>query len=188
MTLDLAATLANANARKGGPLFYLDTNILVDIVRRKRRPESLQFLDECQERSWKCAASTFAVMETLDVQQEDSWARTEMRKGQSFDQLLRGRYERGLSPRMLKSVYAQIRRELYQRVDLFRPEADIWEDAIRIAINTTSFAPDCIHVAAARSYRCDVLVTWDQQLKRTAAGEIPVATPEEILSWTRTAI
>ncbi len=188
MILDLAETLANASARRGGPLFYLDTNILVDIVRPKRRPPSLEFLNECQERSWECVASTFAFMEALDVQQQEKWARTEMRRGQFFDQLLYKRKDRKLTPRQFKRVYAEIVRELEGKVELFTPKEEFWEDSIRIAIDSTSSAPDCIHVAAARAHECDVLVTWDDALKHTAAGEIPVATPGEILSWTRTAI
>lgn len=180
MTPDPAVELADA-LTQGPPTFYLDANVLVDLV-SPRRPASNEFMAACLMRSWICRTSTFAVMEALDREQENVWARSEIRKGRSFDQVVRKRSERTLTLRVLKKTYERFEERLDERVERFQPEADVWEDAIRLAIETNSFAPDCIHVAAAISCSCDVLVTWDQPLRQTAASEIQVATPDEVLS------
>ena len=186
MTQDLAQTLAGAASRRAGPSFYMDANILVDIVQPRRHVPSRDFVEECLRHSWRCETSTFALMEALDVAQENRWAGIEMRKGESFDQLVRRRRDRPLRPRIFREVHRDLTHKLDGIVKLFQPQPRVWEDAVRIAIHTSSFAPDCLHVAAARSRRCDILVTRDSQLRRTAAGEIEVATPEEVLSWLQT--
>ena len=186
MTPDLAQVLADAVAR-GDPTLYLDTNVLLDLIRPRRRPASSQLVSECLQRSWTCTSSTFALMEALDIEQTNRWASTEMRKGQAFDQLWRGRGERVLAPRVLNSIYKQFVEALDERVELFQPDESAWEDAIQLAIDTATFAPDCVHVAAALSRRCDVLVTWDQQLRRAAARQMELATPDEVLPRVRAA-
>ncbi len=122
-------------------------------------------------------------MEAHDIEQTNRWAKIEMRKGESFDQLLRRYRERALRPRTFREVHSELTLALEGLVEQFQPEAGVWEDAIRIAIDTASFAPDCIHVAAARSRECDVLVTRDSQLKKAAADEVAAAPPEEVLAW-----
>lgn len=182
MKQDLAQTLESAAARKGGPIFYLDGNILVDIVRPKRHPSSLDFLEECLVRSWRRVTSTFAVMEALDVEQDNRWAGIEFRRGESFDTIWRRRQERKLAPRVHREIRNNVTRALDGLVEQFQPNTNMWEDAIRVAIHTASFAPDCIHVAAARSLDCDVLVTRDSQLQHAAADEIQVASPEKLIA------
>lgn len=120
-------------------------------------------------------------MEALDVEQMNRWAKIETRKGESFDQLVSRRGERTLRPRVFREVYSKVMENLYDVVDQFELESDVWEEAIRIAVHTASFAADCIHVAAAKSRNCDVLVTRDTQLKKTSADEICVATPVDVL-------
>lgn len=189
MTSDLAQVLATAVAR-GDPTLYLDTNVLLDIIRPRRRGESRQLLETWQARSWTCMSSYFAIMEALDVEQESMWFRSMIRKGEAVDWLLRNRRRRDLTSRargkVLGAFYKQFVAEAQDYINwLFLDDAG-WEEAIRLAMQTDSSAPDCIHVATALSHGCDVLVTSDQPLSHTAAGEIEVATPEEVLTWLQT--
>ena len=182
MNKDLEQTVAGAVERKGGPVFYLDTNVLIDLVLPRRNEHSAAFLEECLARSWRSLTSTFALMEALDIEQTNRWAKNEMRKGKTFHQLRRYG-DRELPPRVYRDVHKKMTIVLEDLVELFQPESNMWEDAIRIAIHTASFAPDCIHVAAARSRDCDILVTRDSQLMRAAKDEIMTAEPEHIMKW-----
>ncbi len=185
MNQDLAQTLETAAARKSGPVFYLETNILLDIVRPRRNPPTLDFVEECLKRGWRCLTSTFAVMETLDAEQDNRWAIREFRRGDSFDTVWKRRQERKLPARQHREIQNNVTRALDKWVGQFQPETESWEDAIRVAINTASFAPDCIHIAAARSQKCDILVTRDAQMKTAAGDEIQMALPEELMAQLR---
>ncbi len=127
----------------------------------------------------------FALMEALDVEQMNRWAKIETRKGESFDQLLSRYRARELRPRTFREVHSKVTLALEGLVEQFQPEAGVWEDAIKIATDTASSAADCIHVAAARSRECDVLVTRDSQLKTAAKDKVAAAHPEELLAWLR---
>jgi predicted nucleic acid-binding protein len=126
-------------------------------------------------------------MEALDVEQESMWFRSMIRKGQHLEWLLRNRRRRELTSRArgraVAVFYKQFVAEVQDYVEWLFLDTDGWEEAIRIAMQTDASAPDCIHVATAVSHGCDVLVTSDEPLRRTAAGEIDAATPEEVVSW-----
>ena len=191
MTSGLEDTLAAAAAR-GRPTLYLDTNVLLDIVRpQRRRKESRQLVEEWQAKSWFCVSSYFAQMEALDAVQEIEWFLSRANQGHSIGSLLRRRRDRrDLSPRELNKVsrdfYSQLVPEIQDYIEWIDLGQDAWEVAMRLATATNSSAPDCIHVAAAISRKCDALVTSDRPLGETAAGEIEVAEPREVLSWLRT--
>lgn len=191
MTPDLAQTLAAA-VERGDPTLYLDTNVLLDIIRPQRRRESRMLLEEWRLRSWTCVSSYFAQMEALDAEQEIEWFLSRARQGRSIGSLLRDRRDRrDLNRRELnkatKFFYSQFVPEVQKYIQWINLGSDAWEDAMRLAAQTNSTAPDCMHVAAAISRGCDVLVTSDEPLRRTVAGEIEVAAPKEVLSWIQTA-
>ena len=122
-------------------------------------------------------------MEALDVEQTNIWARSIMSRGNSFDWVLKNRDKRVLTRNARTRVFKQFAADVQPYIEWIN--LINWEDAIRLAVDTDSFAPDCIHVAAALSHSCDVLVTSDDGLRRTAANEIAVATPQQALSWIR---
>lgn len=187
MTTELADVLAAAAERGDkSPALYLDANVLLDIVRPQRRSEPKHLLEEWRARSWTCVSSYFGLMEALDVEQESMWARSQIRRGQSVEWLIRNRRERELSPhargRVASSFFKEFVTEVQDYIDWGSLDDEGWEEAIRLAMQTDCSAPDSIHVATALLYGCDVLVTWDEGLRRTAAREIPIATPGQVLS------
>lgn len=52
------------------PHLYLDTSILIDVF-RNRRTASTRLLEEARQKNWRISTSQFAVMELLDVEQDD---------------------------------------------------------------------------------------------------------------------
>ncbi|MCH8009021.1 MAG: PIN domain-containing protein [Chloroflexi bacterium] len=188
MTLD--NTLAAAVARgTPTPTLYLDANVLLDIVRPQRKQESRLLLDECQQKSWVCSSSYFGLMEALDVEQESIWFRSEIRRGRDVDWLIRRRRDRKLTSqargRVQGAFYRQFVADVQDAVRWHILDEESWEEAIRLAMETDASAPDCIHLATAKSAACDVLVTSDTQFQNAATGEIETANPEQVLAWLR---
>lgn len=168
------------------PRLYLDTNVILDILQPRRRPQSVDLFNEGRSRKWELVSSTFALLEAVDVEQWNTWIMQRIREGQSPDRVLRSRGERDLSRRDLRSIERRWERFITQYEDVLEwvyLDEDGWQEALSIAVTTNILASDCIHVAAARITACDVLVTSDQALQRMAEPLIATALPSQLLAF-----
>lgn len=77
----------NEAVQREGLRFYFDTTVILDLLRPKRRPESHELLDVARANKWKCVSSFFALMEALDIEQENMWFRSRIRAGEDVDSL-----------------------------------------------------------------------------------------------------
>jgi predicted nucleic acid-binding protein len=176
----------------GTPNLYLDTNVLLDILRPQRRPTSAELLGLLQARGWKCTSSYFALMEALDIEQENAWARQKVRAGQDFEWIVRRRRDRDLRPQALTLISNRfIRRfvdELENAIFWAVLDAEVWEQAATLAASSNISAADCLHVATAVAHSCHVLVTSDGALISVASDYIASGTPEDVLQLVQTAV
>ena len=181
---------------KEGLRFYFDTSVILDLLRPRRRPESREVLQIAQSQAWTCVSSYYARMEALDVEQEHTWLRAQLRRGEHIERLIfrprrvrEIRRERELSRGALTRISNRFHKELVTEIEqsIYWVELDKlgWEEATTLATNTNISAPDCIHVATALRNNCHVLVTSDEALQDLAAESIHLADPTMLLASLR---
>ncbi len=91
-----------------------------------------------------------------------------------------------MSRRTLTRISNEFQRKLVTEVEAFIRWVDLdrvtWEEAMTLAARTNISAPDCLHVAAAVSCKCHILVTSDQALQKLAGEILALADPQAVLS------
>lgn len=188
MTASLDDFVRDEIEREGLKL-YFDTTVILDLLRPKRRPESHRLLEIAQGNSWECTSSYFALMEALDIEQENMWFRSRIRAGEDVERLLRRRRERDLSTRALGRVRNQLYRKFVDEVQDFISWVTLgeeaWEETLGLAMSSNINATDCVHVATALTTDCNLFVTSDEPLGDLADQHICSANPAQLLSLLR---
>ncbi|OGO47465.1 MAG: hypothetical protein A2W34_00045 [Chloroflexi bacterium RBG_16_64_32] len=194
MTPELDDFLREAIADQGLHI-YFDTTVILDLLRPDRRLDaqnSVELLDSAIANKWQCAASYFALMEALDIEQENMWFRSRIRAGEDVDSLFRRRRKRDpLSPQASGRLSNQLYRKFVEEVQDFISwatfEAEGWEQALELAMTSNMRAPDCIHLATALASDCNILITSDTVLRDLAQPYIRSAFPPEMVAGLRRA-
>lgn len=164
------------------PHMYLDTPILIDVL-RDRRTASLRLLEEARQKMWRISTSQFAVMELLDVEQDDRFFILEVTKRRTVAGVLRDRYKRKLPEGERKSIEKKVKSFLdvrYPFIQYFHLTAEGFNRASGLCANTNISAPDCLHLATALEAGCDILVTTDDHFLDEAKDYIEACQPEHI--------
>ena len=172
---------------------YFDTTVILDLLRPDRHSgaqDSVDLLDLAIGNKWECAASYFALMEALDIEQENMWFRSRIRAGEDVDRLFRRRRKRDtLSPQSLGRLSNQLYRKFVIEVQDFISwvtfDAKGWELALELAMTSNIRAPDCIHVATALAAGSNMIITSDEVLRDLAKQHIQAAKPPELLASLR---
>ena len=178
--------------QKRGLRFYFDTTVILDLLRPSRRPgapSSVELLDLAIANQWECVSSYFALMEALDIEQENMWFRKKIRVGEDVDSLLRRRNKRDpLTPQAIGRVESQLGRFINEVQDFISwvvlDEAG-WDETLELAIRNNIRAPDCIHVAAAMTANCNMFITSDEVVGDLAEHYIRTANPIEMIAALR---
>lgn len=167
------------------PQLYLDSGVVLDLLRPERKEASVELLRESYARGWECISSYFARMEALDVEQENAWARRNILSKRHFEWIVRRRRKRDLAPQALTRIANRFFRrfvdELQNAVAWAVLDEQVWDDAVKLAATTNVSATDCIHIATAMAFECDVLVTDDEGLIGLAGKHIAAANPQQML-------
>jgi len=170
------------------PRLYLDTTVILDALRPERSPDapaSLELVRESYARGCECVSSYLVAMEALDIQQENAWARQKVRSKRAFEWIVRRRRSRDLKPHFLTRIanefFGQLISEPLSVVTWGVVDEDVWESSISLAATTNVTGADCIHVATAMAWECDVLVTGDGGLIPLAREYIAAAYPKQVL-------
>ncbi len=178
-----------------GLRIYFDTTVILDLLRPERHrsaQDSVDLLDLAEENKWECAASYFALMEALDIEQENMWFRSRIRAGEDVDRLFRRRRKRDpLNPRSLGRLSNQLYRKFVVEVQDFISwvnfEEEGWEQALDLAMRSNIRAPDCIHLATALVTGSNMFITSDEELRDLARQHIQTAKPAEMIAVLRRA-
>jgi len=164
------------------PHLYLDTPILIDVL-RNRRTASLRLLEEARQKLWRVSTSQFAVMELIDVEQDDRFFILEVTKGRTVASVLRDRYKRKLLETERKPIESKVRDFLdvrYPFIQYFHLTPEGFDRATGLCANTNISAPDCLHLATALEARCDVLITTDDHFLEESKEYIEACEPEHV--------
>lgn len=163
------------------PHLYLDTGVLVDVIRDIG--DSFKLLGLARKKQWVISTSSFAVMEMLDIEQEDAFFRVKVAQGMTARWAMRNRTKRDLPKNELADIYKRIRDKLAALYDFI----DYWEltpagldEAVKFAKESNISAPDCIHLATATEAGCDLLVTTDEFFREEAKQYLPTSLPKRV--------
>lgn len=168
------------------PHLYLDTNVILDVLRDRQRHgklASLELLERAKRDKWFVSTSPFAIMEILDVEQDDLFFQIKVSEGNTVGDVLRIRRQRDLSEERLDKISSRIHDKLrisYGYIDYWELDSQGFDHAVELARTTNISAPDCIHLATALELGCDVLVTTDEFFMKEAKRFLRTSLPETI--------
>jgi len=163
------------------PHLYLDTGVLVDVVRDIG--DSFGLLGLARRRQWAISTSSFAVMEMLDIEQEDTFFRVKVAQGTTARWAMRNRTKRDLSKTGLADIHKRIRDKLaalYDFIDYWELTPEGFDQAVKFAAESNIRAPDCVHLATAVEAGCDLLVTTDEFFAEEAKQYLPTSLPGRV--------
>ena len=171
----------------GQPIFYLDVNVILDVV-ELRRDASSEVLGVIRENQWSAVTSPFSILELLEAKKSDKWAENLLRRGLSFFQVQRRLGERrtgrsSLSRQSLNEVYQDLQTALQPISELFTipsPTSSLMNRAEDISASTNIEATDVFHLSTAIEYGCDILVSGDNDFVKMAQGYIIAVLPERL--------
>lgn len=144
------------------PTFYLDTNVIRDVT-NDRQKESIILVRRIRDNKWKCYTSIFTFMEMVDAEQEELFVSEKRNDGMEYSTICRQRNQIKLSNEALREVEVRFK-WIFTEYPFIKPISlsdKGWDLALHIASNSTIFAPDIIHLAAAWESDAHILVTSD---------------------------
>lgn len=151
------------------PIFYLDTNVIRDNL-NSRNHHSIVWVERIRKENWKCFTAVFAYMELLDLEQDDKFVFHKREEGIEYNTICRDRHQKDLTFEDLNMIGDKFR-DIFVKYPFIQPVAlseDGWNLAIHIASTSNVFAPDVIHLAAAWTSNCNLLITSDSHFIKQA--------------------
>lgn len=168
------------------PHLYLDSNVILDVLRDRRRHGqlvSLELLERAKRDKWFVSTSPFAIMEVLDIEQDDLFFQIKVSEGNTVADVLRIRRQRDLSKQLLDKISKRIEEKLriaYSYIQYWELKVEGFDRAVELARGSNISAPDCIHLATALEVGCDILVTSDEFFMKEAKQYLPTSLPEGV--------
>lgn len=153
--------------------FYLDTNVVLDVIdRRRRNSNSLHLIDQLRSRGeLGSIISIFVLMEAVEQRQESAFMNWLVNSGHSYSEIQsEGGRSRSLSGEECGRCYNEVlafQRGLGRKVKILCPASDtVWTEAAEFVRARNIGASDALHVAIAHSAGCSVFATSDRGLIR----------------------
>lgn len=149
------------------PTFYLDTNIMVDVL-KDRNADSSKLINLIDKNKWKCVTSAFAFMEMIDAVQDHKYAKIKFQAREDYARICRSRLSRDMTLSDLQSTEFDFR-GFHQQYPFICPvslDATGWDLALHIASSSNIFAPDVVHLITAWICGCDLLITNDSHFAK----------------------
>jgi predicted nucleic acid-binding protein len=165
------------------PIFYFDTNVILDIM-DSREQSSVTLFEFLVEKEWVLVTSTFAKVEIYESKQIDEFRSQKEKQGWAKLKIDRKLHDRHLTPAILNCVSQSVINKLDPIIKHFLPDTRIlqegWAIAEDIKQSTNLTDKDSIHLAEARAAACDILLTNDRPLIKVAKDYIWAERPAEI--------
>ena len=167
------------------PAIYFDTTVLLDVI-DNRRESTHMLLETAREHGFQITASPFGILEMIEAKKTDRWAESMLERGYTVVQISRRMGSRRSGPLALTSdqiadVYNAIREALQGELDIVgfpEPTPGLMNHAEDICASTTLAAADSLHLATALYFGCQLIVSSDSDLLRTARQYIHATPPE----------
>ena len=170
---------------KAIPIFYFDTNVLLDVI-YNRSQSSIELFNFLIKRRWSLVTSIFAKVEVCETKQKDEYRRQKEEIGWTDEKIKKNIEKRDLTEEILKYLAQQIDADMSKVSTYFEPFTYLidegWELAEKIKISTNLTDKDSIHIAEANAIGCDVFLTRDEFLIKSSKYYILALTPDELIS------
>lgn len=163
----------NANDKK----FYIDTNIIRDIVTNRNR-DSVIFFELAKIANVQLFTSAYALMEFLDIKKDDIHFNNKV-IGQGWDV---GKFLKTRStPHFRQHDFELLGDNFDDSLEILSQanvqfleltESSGWELAVGISLKSCLASDDALHLAVLLSNQCNYLVTNDTDFLREAKGII----------------
>jgi len=167
------------------PLFYFDTNVILDII-DQRHQSSIDIYNLLINKNWELVTSIFAKVEIYETKQKDEFRKQKTEQGWIDEKIKKNMEKRDLSMIDLDSVSKQIEKKLMPIISHFNKFTYLIEDgwilAEEIKASTNLTDKDSVHLAEARAIGCDVFLSKDEFLIEIAQDYIWTLTPESMMS------
>jgi len=165
------------------PYVYLDTTIILDVIRGRKRA-SILLLERAKSGNIKACTSLLCLLELIDKEQEHFFESKMHRNGYSFNEILKRRNQRNLREDDLLEAFDKVDRVFvapYKKViDFCYLEGAGWDKAVELMQMLNLRSNDAIHLATALVMKCNLLITNDQHFLENAQKVIPASFPENI--------
>ncbi|MBL7191172.1 hypothetical protein ISS30_05710 [bacterium] len=129
------------------PLIYFDTNVIRDIL-RKRRDESVELFKKIKSVKYPCVSSIFALMELVESEKSQYYAKKLLLENKKdINQICREYRKCCLDEKELSFVENNIiNSEVFDFIELLNLSDENWTIAKKYAFSTNISATDCIHI------------------------------------------
>lgn len=170
--------------RRKKPRPYLDTNIILDYIRRRgHEDKAVDLFNSIKRRKIECFTSNYTLLELIDHLQEDRWIDRCRARGLSLDDIKSHQHERNLKKHDLRDVWDQLEESFLKPfvyrgiVTMVTPTSTQWDEIYDYLARYNFTIYDVFHVDAALGYRCNVFITNDGTLTKLLkeSGLLPAA-------------
>ena len=156
------------------PRIYLDTNIILDVIER-RRNESIFLLEKIKRLKLYCCTSTYTILELINIEQDFTHITNLLGKRYTIDEILRKRRQKRLTQEQREDAIDRVKNFLKQyKIVVLNLLDSGWDLTFEMLRDLNVTVGDAIHVATAKEDECTLFVSNDEELGKEA---------EKILSW-----
>lgn len=168
------------------PKLYLDTNIILDVIRKRWIP-SVTLFERIKSERWKCITSRFTFLEMLDTEHEQCYIDNLVAEGRPLSKvrgLLGNRYQKGhaLPNRDLEKIHAFFAthsQTTFAYISFQYPIAEsFWNNAEKYCDTMPISVEDAMQLAFAVESGCNILVTRDKDFLAVADDVIITTEPK----------
>lgn len=142
---------------------YIDTCILQGAISRRNQEDTI-FMNKAKEKSWKVYTSIHTLMELLDTAKDRSFLmKSVINKWVDVSTFMRKRKVKNLSESDLNEIAEELNNFFINHgfIEFMNINEEVWNDVKEIAEKSNLHSSDALHLALARMWGCQVLVTHD---------------------------
>ena len=142
---------------------YVDTCILQGAISRRNRDDTV-FINKVKRKGWKVYTSIHTLMELLDTAKDRSFLmKSVISKWVDVGTFLQERKTKSLSNDDLNDIAEELNNFFIGNdfIEFMNIDAEVWNDVKDIAEKTNLHSSDVLHLALARMWECNILVTHD---------------------------
>jgi len=142
---------------------YIDTCILQGAISRRNEEDTI-FMNKAKEKGWKVYTSIHTLIELLDTAKDRSFLmKSVINKWVDVSTFLKERKTKNLSGSDLNEIANELNNFFINHgfIEFMNINEEVWNDVKEIAEKSNLHSSDVLHLALARMWRCQVLVTHD---------------------------
>jgi predicted nucleic acid-binding protein len=142
---------------------YIDTCVLQGAISRRNEEDTI-FMNSIREKGWKVFTSIHTLMELLDVAKDRSFLmKSVINKWVDVSTFLQERKTKNLNRNDLDEISEELNNFFRDNrfIEFHGINEDVWDDVKGITEKSNLHSSDALHLALARAWQCQALVTHD---------------------------